>query len=103
MHLWLDNVRPTPPGWTLAQSVNAAFAILQEHAVTEASLDHDLGDFAEDGGDGYHLVIWMAEHDVWPTEGIAEHSANPVGRHRMLLVIDTYSPYRIGYGISRQR
>lgn len=102
MQLWLDDVRPAPDGWTVALSVNAAIGILSSSAVVEASLDHDLGDYAPDGGDGYHLVLWMAEHETWPTRRITVHSANPVGRQRMLSVIDSYGPYRPGYGVSRE-
>ena len=66
-----------------------------------ASLDHDLGDSAEDGGDGYKLVLWMAEHDRWPTQGIRVHSANAPGMKRMLADIDHYSPFRPTSGITR--
>jgi hypothetical protein len=65
-----------------------------------AVLDHDLGDFVEDGGDGFKVVVWMAEHDRWPTQGIRIHSANPPGMQRMLNDIDHYGPYPPGNGIS---
>lgn len=48
--LWLDDVRPAPPGWTHVRSVNEALALLATGTVTAASLDHDLGEFAADGG-----------------------------------------------------
>jgi NAD+-processing family protein with receiver domain len=54
--------------------VNEAILLMQAEIVTHASLDRDLGDFNEDGGEGYRLVPWMAEHDSWPTHGIRVHS-----------------------------
>lgn len=45
------------------------------------SLDHDLGDFASDGGDGIKLMDWLLErHTLYPLEF---HTANPVGRENM--------------------
>lgn len=91
--LWLDDVRSAPEGWVWVRSVNAAIDVLQAGDVVEASLDHDLGDFAGDGGDGSGVVDWMAEHGCWPADGVRVHSANPVGRERMLGVIARYGPY----------
>lgn len=91
--LWLDDLRPAPEGWTLVRSVNEAILLLATGTVLRASLDHDLGEFAVDGGDGFRLVDWMAEHDVWPPGGVLIHSANPVGRARMQATIDRYGPY----------
>jgi hypothetical protein len=96
MNLWLDDVRPAPEGWERAYSVNEAIALLEL-----ASLDHDLGDYADDGGDGFKLVLWIAEHDRWPSQGIRVHSANPPGMLRMLADIDHYGPYERVNGISR--
>jgi hypothetical protein len=35
----------------------------------------------------------MAEHDIWPRDGIHVHSANPVGRDRILGTVNRYGPY----------
>lgn len=101
MKLWLDDVLAPPDGWVHARSVNAGIALMSGTGVTVASLDHDLGDYASDGGDGVRLVDWMAEHDTWPSQGIRVHSANPVGAAAMLRTIDRYSPYPLGYGNTR--
>lgn len=101
MRLWLDDIRPAPPGYIHAHSVAEAIRVIEQGGCTHASLDHDLGDYAEDGGEGYDLVLWMAEHDSWPSEGIAIHSANPVGLGRMLGVIDRYGPYPEGWTHTR--
>jgi hypothetical protein len=87
--------------YTHPLSVNEAITQLEQHDCTYASLDHDLGDYAEDSGHGYKLVLWMAEHDRWPSEGIRAHSANPPGMARMLADIDHYGPYPPGNGVSR--
>ena len=36
----------------------------------------------------------MCEHDVWPRESIAIHSANPVASEYMVGLIERYGPYR---------
>jgi len=101
MNLWLDDIRPCPDGYLHARSVNEAIAILESETCEYASLDHDLGGYADDGGDGFKLVLWMAEHERWPSKGIRVHSANAPGMKRMLADIDHYSPFPIAYGISR--
>lgn len=103
MKLWLDDVRPAPKGWTQVRSVNEAIAILETGEVVEASLDHDLGDYSHDGGDGWRLVDWMAETGTWPAQSVAVHSANPIGVDRMLSTVDQYGPYDPGSKMSKVR
>lgn len=87
MKLWLDDVRPAPDGWTHAHSVNDAIKMVSAAKTNNnfkaASLDHDLGDFACDGGDASNFVKWMAETSSWPTEFIRIHTHNPVERDAM--------------------
>lgn len=92
MKLWLDDVRPTPEGWVRAHSVNEAIRLVAgaPQDFEECSLDHDLGDYAHDGGDGVKFVDWMGEHNIWPRGQVAVHSANPVGRDNMRRSIDAY-------------
>lgn len=103
VRLWLDDVRPAPEGWVHVFSVNGAIEVLEAHPVDMASLDHDLGTHAGNGGDGTALVDWMAEHEVWPSQGIRVHSYNPIGAKNMLRTIDRYSPYEVGFGATRGR
>lgn len=42
---------------------------------------------------GYDVLLWMAEHEVWPTEACYVHSHNSVGAERMVGVINRYGPY----------
>jgi hypothetical protein len=99
--LWLDDVRPAPDGWVHARSVNEAVAVLEAGGVAFASLDHDLGDFAGDGGDGARLTDWMAFHDVWPSQGLRVHSSNPVGVATMLATADRHSGLGGRFGSAR--
>lgn len=101
MNLWLDDIRPAPDGWIHVKSVNDAINWMSENEFDLASLDHDLGDYSDQGGDATKLTDWMAENNVWPTKGIQVHSANPVGVQTMLRTIDNYSPYPVGYGSRR--
>ena len=87
MKLWLDDVRPAPPGWTHARTVDEAQTWLATGVVEEASLDHDLG-FEQP--DGSMLVRWMAMTGHWPKQRPVVHSMNPVGRVYMVGVIDRY-------------
>lgn len=107
--LWLDDVRPAPPGWIHVKTVEEAQNYLVR-GVQRASLDHDLGACAdclggrspeqwleehayqqmpncEHFGTGYTLVCWMEETGNWPVERPTVHSANPSGRARMLQAI----------------
>lgn len=85
MKVYLDDVRDAPPGWHRVLWPEEAISLLETGAVTELSLDHDLGDDAR--GTGYDVILWIEEavvtrHFIPPR--IAIHSANPVGRDRML-------------------
>ncbi len=43
MKLWVDDLRTPPDGWAWAKTSAEAIGMLTDHAVTEPSLDHDLG------------------------------------------------------------
>lgn len=116
MRLWLDDIRLAPFGWTWAKNYDEAVELLLTGAITDASLDHDLGVIvpegyldARDAGllvchpdvleedplakSGYDLCLWMAEHDIWPSRSVRVHSHNPIGAKRMCGVVDRYGPY----------
>lgn len=100
--LWLDDIRPSPQGWTWCRSVNEAIALSSQAVITHMSLDHDLGVFAHDGGDGAKFTDWLADPaNRWPTGGIRVHSRNGVGVRTMLATVDRYSEFALGYGDSR--
>ena len=85
MKLFLDDVREAPPGWHRVFWPDEAIALLQKGGVTHVSLDHDLGD--DSRGTGYDVIAWIEEAVItrgFSSPKIAIHSANPVGRERML-------------------
>lgn len=92
--IWLDDVRPAPDKtWWAVKSVNQAKIVIRaaegiEDTTIQLSLDHDLGQWAKDGGDGIKLLDWMAETErFYPVE---LHTQNPVGRENMQRLIDRY-------------
>lgn len=95
MKIWLDDIREAPEGYIRCLSVNAAkriitYAELTREPIEILDLDHDLGDYASDGGDAIKLVLWLAENQKFYP--IALHTMNPVGRDNMQAIIDRYWP-----------
>lgn len=84
MKIYLDDERPTPSGWVGCRWQDEVVRLLKSGAVTELSLDHDLGDDAR--GTGYDVVLWMEEQvattDFQPPT-IVVHSANVSARAKM--------------------
>lgn len=42
---------------------------------------------------GYDVLLWMAEHGVWPTEACYVHTHNSAAQDKMCGVINRYGPY----------
>jgi hypothetical protein len=42
---------------------------------------------------GYDVILWMAEHEVWPTEDCYVHTHNSVRGPVMADMINRYGPY----------
>lgn len=94
MKLWLDDIRPAPSDYEYhAYSVDAAKMMIKSaeelgEPIEVIDCDHDLGDYAEYGGDGIKLLDWLLERNtLYP---IKLHTANPVGRANMQRMIDRY-------------
>ena len=93
MKLWLDDLRPVPYGYEGAKSVNEAKKLIQEAEhngieIEALDLDHDLGDYADQGGDAIRLLDWLTERGTfYPVE---IHTANPVGRANMERILARY-------------
>ena len=88
--MWLDDLRPAPEGWTHVYTVDEAKSFIQAGPITHASLDNDLGEGIPEGRD---LALWMAEHNLWPSQHLSIHSANPVAVDYMSGLVDRYGPY----------
>ena len=85
MKIWLDDLRPAPAGFVWCRSVNEAKRLIAEQDTSQPTecidCDHDLGDYADDGGDGIRLLDWLLERGtLYP---VALHTMNPVGRDNM--------------------
>ena len=86
MKIYVDDLRPVPPGFKCARSVNQAIALIEKaendgDEIELLDLDHDLGDFEPDGGDAIKLLDWLVERETFYP--IQFHTANPVGRANM--------------------
>ena len=92
MKIWLDDLRPAPAGFLWCHSVNEAKKEIAENETSQMieliDCDHDLGDYAADGGDGIKLLDWLLERGtLYP---IALHTMNPVGRENMQRMLKRY-------------
>lgn len=117
--LWIDDIRPAPPGYKWIKSVNQAKKFIEDteacidrcmtrgkrcfnkrdylgrtHAYNAAGsidievidIDHDAGDYVNDGGDYIKLLDWLEEtgRNWYP---IHIHSMNTVGVQNMRAII----------------
>lgn len=90
MKIWLDDIRPAPEGYIWCKSVNSAKKVIESArgVISLLDIDHDLGDYAYDGGDGIKLLDWLVETQrFYP---IRIHTMNPVGRENMVLLVKRY-------------
>ena len=92
MKIWIDDVRPAPEGWAWRKSVNKAKGLISRFEMICPSqeielidIDHDAGDYANDGGDYIKLLDWLEE--TGRNYPIRIHSMNPVGRENMRAII----------------
>ena len=93
MKIWVDDIRPVPAGYVGTKSVNETIALIEKAEAEGANielldLDHDLGDYASDGGDAIKILDYLAEREtLYPVQ---IHTANPVGRANMERTINRY-------------
>ena len=106
MKLWIDDVRPAPSiEYHWVKSVNEAKNLiidcetrvlmglpafftdwgLYKLPITELNIDHDAGDYANEGGDYIKLLDWLEE--TGRNYPIRIHSMNPVGVANMRAII----------------
>lgn len=98
MKLWIDDLRPAPFGYRIARSVNEVIEIIETYEIMHRmsggkkiyeieliDIDHDAGDFFQDGGDYIKILDWMeVTNRNYP---IHIHSMNPVGIENMRRII----------------
>jgi hypothetical protein len=93
MKFWIDDVR-VPPNeddvfWYWAKSVkdaiNAIKSFEEQFEIELIDIDHDAGDYANDGGDYIKVLDWLAE--TGRNYPIRIHSMNVVGVENMRRII----------------
>ena len=109
MKLWVDDMRTAPPGYVWCQSVNQAKHKIEtiERRINRLNeiqrerhldpsrwinikieiinIDHDAGEYANDGGDYICLLDWLEQ--TGRNYPICIHSMNPVGVENMRRII----------------
>jgi hypothetical protein len=97
MKLWIDDVRPAPPGYYWCTSVNEAKKVIVYYGswldwdnnivdmIELIDIDHDAGKYAQYGGDYIKLLDWLEE--TGRRYPIHIHSMNPVGVENMRRII----------------
>ena len=106
MKLWIDDIRPAPDDCLWCKSVNEAIEMIEfverifgkyyiwhpradeekRICIELIDIDHDAGDYANDGGDYIKLLDWLEETNRnYP---IRIHSMNPVGVANMRAIIE---------------
>ena len=87
MKLWLDDIRQSPKDYICCKSVNEAKKKIIEYGdqIELIDIDHDSGDYYNDGGDYIKLLDWLEETNRNYTIHI--HSMNPVGIENMNRII----------------
>jgi len=93
MKIWVDDLRPVPNGYIGTKSVDETIEIIQKVEnqgieIELLDLDHDLGDYANDGGDAIKILDFLVERESFYP--IKIHTANPVGRANMERMIQRY-------------
>lgn len=93
--IYVDDIRQVPEGFIGTKSVNETIALIHQieadgGEVALLDLDHDLGDYAADGGDAIKILDFLVRRNtLYP---VAIHTMNPVGAANMRRTIDRYWP-----------
>ena len=98
MKIWVDDIRDAPLGYAQCRSVNEAIKTITDYElmydksggkscykIELIDLDHDAGDYANDGGDYIKILDWL--ENTGRNYPIRIHSMNPVGRENMKAII----------------
>ena len=93
INIWLDDDdnRIVPPNYIHCHSVNETIQLIKycesnNIPIDYLDLDHDLGNYACDGGDGIKLLDWIEETGRYFKINL--HTMNPVGRQNMIAIIN---------------
>ena len=95
MNIWLDDKRPTPPGFVGCRTPAEVVALLETGDCEILSLDHDLGLASDESGHeptGYDVLTWLEErvaNGFVPPKTTLVHSANPAAKQRMMAAVES--------------
>ena len=95
MKIWVDDIRQVPEGYVWTRSVNETIRLIEQAEqdgiqIELIDLDHDLGDYADDGGDAIKILDYLVENSKFYP--VRLHTANPVGLDNMRRMINRYWP-----------
>lgn len=95
MKIWVDDIRQVPEGYVWTRSVNETIRLIEQAEqdgiqIELIDLDHDLGDYADDGGDAIKILDYLVENSKFYL--VRLHTANPVGLDNMRRMINRYWP-----------
>lgn len=110
--LWIDDIRPVPTNYMEDYGVNRVIwchstneaistwllwetlSVNEKIKITRIDLDHDAGDYVNDGGDFINFLNWLelAQVDMTKVKWHI-HSFNPVGRENMRRIIERNGAY----------
>lgn len=95
MKLWVDDVRPAPPGWEWAKTCQQGIDSINECCgrLREVSLDHDLGEKRSGYDVAVHLEGLAARGHLRHLPNLHCHSMNTVGKLRILSVFDSIARF----------
>ena len=90
-----DSNRVNPKGYVGAHSVNEAIELVEDairrgEVIELIDLDHDLGDYAKDGGDAPKFLDYLVEHEIFPL--VKFHTSNITGRNNMRTIVNRFWP-----------
>ena len=83
INLYLDDLRPCPPGFVLAKTMEDVIKLLEQYDIGIMSLDHDLGNVnGVNLPTGYDFVKYICENGI-TCDRIYIHTDNGPGRQNM--------------------
>lgn len=89
IHVYLDDLRPCPQGFTLARNIQECLLLLEECDVDILSLDHDMGWMSKQTG--MDVVIWLVQQQKFP-KTIYIHTSSPTACTAMYQMLNSAKP-----------
>lgn|SRR5690554_5273766 len=91
INVYLDDLRPCPPGFVLARTAEECMLLLQDCEINILSLDHDLG---LDQPTGFDVVKFMVQHGRYAND-IYLHTSSAMGKSNMFQLLYKHKPAHV--------